>query len=155
MPRQKSQHLPPDRDSELWKLNVHLTRFVNVVFGRKLRPSLALYDAIVSAESAGYTHDDMRLAYWVARCIVGDGWLKSTLQAMGDNALSPDILLRHHGGINPKTGQPAKRWLDELVSRASETNPMLVGSVLGRLPEDMIEGERELLRRNEVPFEER
>lgn len=142
----------PSLESESWKLTEHLTRFTNLVFGRKLRASRALHDAVVSAEESGYTHDEMRLAFWVARCISGETWLKTALQK---DQLSPDIVLRHKGHTNPKTGQPAKRWLDELVSRANETNPLLVGAVLSKLPADMIEGERELLTRMEVAFEER
>jgi hypothetical protein len=105
----------------------------------------------VSAIESGYTHDELRLAFWVARCISGETWLKSAL--MKD--LSPDIVLRHKGHTNPKTGQPAKRWLDELTSRANETNPILVGAVLQKLPAEMIDDERELLKRMEVAFEER
>lgn len=142
----------PEADSESWKLTEHITRFTNVVFGRKLRASRALHDAVVSAEESGYTHDEMRLSFWVARCISGETWLKTALQK---DQLSPDIVLRHKGHTNPKTGQPAKRWLDELTSRANETNPLLVGAVLNKLPPDIIDGERELLTRMEVAFEER
>lgn len=139
-----------DPESESWKLNERLTRFTNAAFGRRLRPSRSLHEAIISAEEAGYTHDEMRLAFWVARCIAGEGWLKVALQ----KDLSPEIVLRHKGHTNPKTGQPARRWLDDLVSRANETSPALVGGVLRKLPPDMNSDERDLLLRMEVPFEE-
>lgn len=143
-----------NKESDSWLLNVHITKFVNAVFGRKGRPSLAMYDAILSAEEAGYSHDDMRLAFWVARCLPGDEWLAKNLHMDGAK-LDPELVLRHHGHINPKTGNPAKRWLDHLTSRADETNPMLVGAVLRKLPPDMIDGERELLQRMKVALEER
>lgn len=143
--------LPFDVESEEWKLTERLTRFTNAAFGRKLRPSRSLYEAVLSAAESGYTFDEMRLAFWVARCISGEGWLKGALQ----NDLSPEIVLRHKGHQNPKTGQPAKRWLDELTSRASETNAALIGAILTKLPADLIEEERALLKRMEVPIEER
>ena len=136
----------PSKDDEHWKLAEHITRFVNNAFGRRLRPSRALYDAIRAAAESGYSSDEMRTAFWVARCLSGDQWLKEVLQ----NDMSPEIVLRHKGGINPKTGSPSKRWLDELLARASETNSSLVVAILGRLPEDMRAGEDELLDRMEV-----
>lgn len=139
-----------DPESETWKLTERLTRFTNAAFGRRLRPSRALHEAVVSAVESRYTFDEMRLAFWVARCISGEGWLKTALQ----EDLSPDIVLRHKGHVNPKSGQPARRWLDELISRANETNPTLIGAVLRRLPADMIEEEAALLKRMEVPYEE-
>jgi len=140
----------PNRDDETWRLNEHVTRFVNVAFGRKLRASRALHDAICSALEAGYSQDEVRIAFWVARCASGDAWLKERIMAAD---IGIEIVLRHKGGMNASTGKPAKRWLDELLSRASETNPSLLAGVLVRLPQDMIDGERKLLRRMEVPVD--
>jgi hypothetical protein len=143
--------VPPSPDDPSWALADRCTKFFNVAFGRKLRTSRALRDAVFSALEAGYSEDDVRIAFWVARCLSGEGWLKDALQ--GD--MSPDVILRFKGGTNPTTGKPAKRWLDELTSRASETKPLMVGNVLARLPQDMIEEERALLGRMSVSIEER
>lgn len=143
MPKRQS----PRRDDETWQLNEHVTRFINAAFGRKLRPSRALHDAICAAIESGYSHDEIRIAFWVARCASGVAWIKDRMMA-GD--ADTEIVLRHKGGMNPSTGKPAKRWLDDLLSRASETNPSLVNGVLTRLPKEMIDGERDLLRRMEV-----
>ena len=148
MKRDKTRDLL--RDEESWSLNEHVTRFVNAAFGRRLRPSRALYDAVRAARESGYTGDECRLAFWVARCVSGDFWIKERLTAA---EIGPEIILRHKGGINNQTGKPAKRWLDDLLSRASETNPRLVSEVLIRLPEDMQDEERQLLERMDVVYD--
>lgn len=142
------------RNEFAWKLNEHLVKFVNAAFGRILRPSRTLYDAIVSALEAGYTEDDLRLAFWCARCISGPLWVKDALMSGYDKgpAASPDHVLRFKGGMNTTTGAPAKRWLDDLVSRAGEVNPITVEMILKSLPQDMQEEERKLLERTGVPI---
>lgn len=140
----------PSETDPLWILTVKITRFMNVAFGRRLRPSRAMYDAIVSATEAGYTEEEIRIAYWTARCIAGDVWLKEALS----KDLSPEIVLRHHGGINPKTGQPAKRWLDDMISRVGETNRVLIAQVYKKLPDDMKEEERKLLEEMNVAWDD-
>ncbi len=127
----------------------HLTRFVNAVYGRKLSGSLGFYESIVSAIDHGYTEDEIRIAFWVVRCLPGDSWLRAKLQ----EGLAPAIVLRHQGGINRVTGSEAKRWLDDMVSRRLEMHPSVVGSVLRKLPDDLREGEEALLKRMEIPHE--
>lgn len=139
------------RNEEAWALTEHVTRFFNSAFNRNLGPSRAIYDAVVGALEAGYSRDELRVAFWVARCVTGDAWMKDALQ----NDMFPDIVLRFKGGMNTKTGVPAKRWLDELTSRAGETNPVLVGAILDRLPPEMRAGEVELLTRNQIVWHER
>lgn len=136
----------PDSQDELWKLTEHITRFVNVAFGRRLRPSRSLYDAVKAAFESGYTNEEMRLAFWVARCLVGDQWIKEVLA----HDMTPELVLRHKGGINSRTGIPAKRWLDEMLARAGETNPTIVEAVVKNLPDDMRDGEVSLLNTMEV-----
>lgn len=142
------------RNDEAWKLNEHLIEFVNNAFGRRLRPSRTLYDAIVAALDAGYQEDDIRLAFWCARCIPGQLWIKDALTAGYDKGsmASPEHVLRFRGGMNNSTGVPAKRWLDDLISRADEVNPVTVEMVLKHLPESIREDERQLLERNKVPI---
>lgn len=139
-----------DKSSREWKLTEHLTRFVNEVFGRRLRPSRAVFDAVVDALDAGYDADELRIAFWAARCLKGE-WIGSELQS----SLPAHVVLRFHGGMNTTTGKPAVRWLDDLSSRAPEMNSRLVGIVLDTLPEDMRESERELLKRQGVTIETR
>lgn len=141
----------PPEDSRTWKLMLHLTRFANAAFGRVLRPSRSLHDAVVAARESQYTEDEIRLAIWVAACLGGEEWIK---QAIKNKTIQLEVLLRHKGGYNQRSGQPAKRWLDDLLSRADETSPALVGHVLRRLPPDMIEEEKALLKRMLVAFEE-
>lgn len=146
----------PGDDDVDWALTRHLTAFVNAAFGRRLRPSLSLYDAVRAAVEAGYTGDEIRLAFWVARC-GNDAWLKDALRADGVTDqrgrtyhMGPDVVLRHKGGLNTMTGNAAKRWLDDLLSRASETSPALVAAILRELPAEMRPDELSLLQRMEV-----
>lgn len=132
------------RDPAIVKLTEHLTTFVNSAFGRRLGilgPSRSLYDAVSSAIDDGYTKDECRIAFWVARCLPGNEWIKTELQA----TLPPEIVLRHCGNTNPVTGKPAVRWLDDLLARAGEINPTLAFAVWRGLPQEMREGEREIL----------
>lgn len=144
----KKVRRPTGAEDPVWKLAEHLTTFVNLVFGRRLRPSRAFYEAIADAlDEGGYTDAELRLAFWVARCLP-EYWMKSALS----EDMSPDIVLRFKGGMNAQTGKPSKKWLDELLSRASETNPTIVGKVLEKLGETptgaaMVDGERDLLKR--------
>lgn len=144
-----AKKIAPNRDSEEWQLTEHVTRFVNETFGRRLRPSRALYDAIHAAIESGYSPQEIRLVFWVARCIAGDLWMKEALS----RDLPPEIALRHKGATNPKTGNPARRHLDELLARASETNAVMVSRILQKLPEDMRDSETALLKEMEVPLD--
>lgn len=144
---------PQSRDPIALALTEHLTTFVNVAFGRRLGllgPSRSLYDAVVSALEDGYTDAEMRLAFWIARCLPGDEWIKMQLQG----TLAPEIVLRHLGKTNPVTGKPSVRWLDDLLARAGEVNPVVVATVLGSLPDDIRQGERELLTQYRIPIQE-
>jgi hypothetical protein len=147
----------PNRKPAEWKLTEHLTKFINNAFERRLRPSRALYDAVIAAKESGYSEDEIRLAFWVVRCVPskeietmgGHVWLKAGLI----NAhLSPELVLRHKGRVNPKTGAETKRWLDDMLSMADETSPNLVGGLLGQLPPEMQGGEKDLLKRMDVQF---
>lgn len=138
-----------ERDDTAWALMLHVTRFVNVTFGRRLGGSRSLYDAIRTAKADGYSDNEIRIAFWVVRCAQDQaGWLTTELSKNG----MPELALRHQGGLN-RWGQPARRWLDELISQARETNGAMVAAILDRLPEDMKAGERELLAAMEVPIE--
>lgn len=135
-------------DPVMAKANVlapHITRFFNVAFGRKTRPgSRLLVDGIFDALKDGYSEDEIRIAFWVARCVTGKAaWLSEALRA----DLLPHIVLRHHGRLNNVTGKEAKRWLDEMLERLPESNVGMMKSLHGMLPEDMRPGERELLAR--------
>lgn len=141
---------PPDREGPTWRLCEHITRFINYAFSRRLRASRALHDAILAAQEGGYNEDEIRLAFWVARCIPGEDWLKDNLR----KSLEPHLVLRYQGRLNTYTGKPAKRWLDDLLSRASETSPSLIKGTLNTLPEDMRAGEIELLERMDVKRDE-
>lgn len=150
-----SQPSAPDKESTEWALTEHITTFANVAFERKLRPSRALYDAILSAKEDGYTDDEIRIVFWVARSVsvVGDelggvAWLKNSLMNHG----SLELVLRHKGRINPITGVAAKRWLDDLLSRIDETNPNVLYAILGQLPNDMRQDEMALFERMGVKY---
>ncbi len=124
----------------------NITHFVNNVFGRKLGlmgPSRSLQQAVQKALDDGYTEDEIRMAFWAARCVTGESWINKQLQ--GD--LQPEIVLRHSGGMNKITGKPAMRWLDDLVEKAAEINKPLVRATLETLPESMRPREEELLKR--------
>jgi hypothetical protein len=142
---------PPSGSDEAWRLTEHITWFVNIAFVRKLRPNRALCDSIRAALESGYSEDEIRLAFWVSRCIAGDHWLK---QKLIEHAVMPELVLRHKGGINIKTGAPAKRWLDELLACAQETNPALIAAILRRIPDDAREGETAMLKRVNVVWGE-
>ena len=124
----------------------NITHFVNKVFGRRLGllgPSRSLREAVQKALEDGYTEDELRMAFWVARCVAGDNWIGSQLQAN----MQPEIVLRHCGGMNKETGKPAARWLDNLIEKAGEINKPLVNATLAILPDDMRLREEELLKR--------
>jgi len=132
-----------------------IIRFVNPAFGRRLSVSRSLCDAIRSALDDGYSPDEIRSVFWVARSLPGEVWIKNALSIDWHNPIPPEMALRHHGGVNPVTGVPAKRWLDELLSRRLETNPQLIGVVLESLPTAIIDTEKPLLERMNIPFEMR
>ena len=106
-----------------------------------------------------YSREEIRIAFWVARCATvgeeeqptGLSWLKENLLTHG----SPELVLRHHGRTNPRTGVPAKRWLDELLARIDETNEVVIGTVLSQLPEDMQKQEESLFEKMEVAYSKR
>lgn len=129
----------------------HITRFFNVAFNRKTRPgSRLLVDGIYDALRDGYSEDEVRIAFWIARCVTGKAaWLSEALRA----DLLPHIVLRHHGRLNNVTGKEAKRWLDEMLERLPEANQSMMRSLFTALPEDMRPGERELLARMGVTIE--
>jgi hypothetical protein len=125
-------------------LSARLVRFFNVAFGRNVRGSREFVDAVSSALNDGYHEDELRLAFWVARCSAGKAaWL--TEQLRGD--MLPHIVLRHHGRLNNVTGKEAKRWLDDLLARAGEANPTMMKALFNQLPADMQDEEQALLVR--------
>lgn len=129
----------------------HVTKFFNVAFGRKTRPgSRLLVDGVYDALKDGYSPDEIRIAFWVARCVTGKAaWLSEALRA----DLLPHIVLRHHGRLNNVTGKEAKRWLDEMLERLPEASTAMMKSLYAILPDDMKQGERELLARMGVQIE--
>jgi inactivated superfamily I helicase len=130
-------------------LTTHLVRFFNVAFGRKIRGSREFIDSVSAALQSGYSEDEIRLAFWVARCTSGKAaWLGENLR----DDLLPHILLRHHGRLNNVTGKEAKRWLDDLLARAGETSSVMVKALYESLPEELQEAERGLLERMEMPW---
>lgn len=129
-------------------LTEHLRKFFNAAFGRNVRSSRLLLDHVSSALSDGYSEDEIRIAFWVARCSTGKStWLCEQLRS---GELLPHIVLRHHGRLNNVTGKEAKRWLDELLARAGEVNMVMVTALLDSLPAEMRPGEEELLARMEL-----
>ena len=121
-----------------------IVRFFNAAFGRRTTGSRELVDALTSALADGYTEDEVRVAFWVARCVTGKAaWLSEQLRA----DLMPHIVLRHAGRLNTVTGKEAKRWLDDLLARRLEVNTTMIKSLLSALPDDMREGEADLLMR--------
>ena len=141
----------PDRESKAWKLTEWVAKFCSAVFNRRFKPSRAVYEQISSAMNEyGYTEDDIKLAYWAAKCIPGE-WLGLKIEA---REIGPDLVVRHKGGHNSITGKPAKQWLDDLTSRSGEMNPVIVGRVLNfALPQEMREEEKELLDREGIKYE--
>jgi len=132
------------RHPEAEELAAHLVRFFNAAFGRNIRGSREFIDSVSAALNSGYAKDELRLAFWVARCSAGKAaWL--TEQLRGD--MLPHIVLRHHGRLNNVTGKEAKRWLDDLLARAGEANPTMTKALLNLLPADMREEELALLTR--------
>jgi len=122
-----------------------LTRFFNVAFGRNIRGSREFTHAVSTALWDGYHADELRLAFWVARCSTGKAaWLGEQLR--GD--MLPHIVLRHQGRLNNVTGKEAKRWLDDLLARANEANRPMMQALFASLPEEMKEDEAQLLTRN-------
>ncbi len=132
---------------ETAQLAVHITRFFNTAFERSTRSSRLLVDAVDAALRDGYTKDEIRVVYWIAATVVGEAsWLRTMLK----DGLLPHIVLRHTGRLNTVTGKESKRWLDELLARAPETSPVMVQAIMDNLPEDMREGELDLLKRMEI-----
>jgi hypothetical protein len=147
----KKDKLVPERMEAAERISEHITAFFNAAFGRRTRPSRQLADAVYSALSDRYREDEIRLAYWVARCLTGKAsWLSEKLRT----DMLPHIVLRHSGAVNSHTGKPSVRWLDDLLARASEAHPNLIKALLVSLPESMQAGERELLARMEIPIGE-
>lgn len=133
------------------RLTAHITRFFNAAFGRHTTGSRELVDAVLSALADGYSEDEIRIAYWIARCVTGKAaWLSEQLRS----GLMPGIVLRHHGRLNNITGKEAFRWLDDLLARRLETNRAMMKSLWASLPEDMKEDERALLARMGVTIEQ-
>jgi hypothetical protein len=129
-----------------YRIADNVTNFVNKAFGRKLGlmgPSRSLQQAVQKALNNGYTEDEIRIAYWAARCVPGESWINKQLHA----DLQPEIILRHSGGMNKITGKPAVRWLDDLVEKAAEINKPLARATLEILPECMRMSEEALLGR--------
>jgi hypothetical protein len=123
-------------------LTVHLVEFFNVAFSRNIRGSREFSESVSAALWDGYTPDEIRLAFWVARCSTGKAaWLGEQLR--GD--LLPHIVLRHHGRLNNVTGKEAKRWLDDLLARAGEINVPMMKSLFNSLPDRLKDNEQALL----------
>ena len=141
----------PNRESPAWKLTEWVARFCSAVFDRRLRPSRAVYEEIVSATlDHGFTAAEIKLAFWACKCVRGN-WVGTRLEA-GD--VGPALVLRHRGGHNKETGKPAQRFLDDLLERVEEMNPVTVGHVLRHLiPEDMINDEERLLKNEGIKYE--
>ena len=126
------------------RLSLHITRFFNAAFGRRTTGSRELVDAVTGALADGYSEDEIRIAFWIARCVTGKAaWLSEQLRS----DLMPHIVLRHHGRLNNVTGKEAKRWLDDLLARRLEVNTQMLKSLLGIVPPDMQADEIELLKR--------
>lgn len=129
------------------RLAQHITSFFNVAFGRRTTGSRELVDAVAGALADGYSEDEIRIAFWIARCVTGKAsWLSDQLRA----DLMPHIVLRHHGRLNNITGKEAKRWLDDLLARRLEANQGMVRQLLDRLPTHLQAEEIELLKRTGV-----
>lgn len=123
-------------------LSITLIRFFNLAFGRNVRGSREFIESVSTALWAGYYPDELRIAFWVARCSSGKAsWLGEQLR--GD--MLPYIVLRHQGRLNNVTGKEAKRWLDDLLARAGEMNPVMVKALLEVLPEDVRASEGAML----------
>jgi hypothetical protein len=119
-----------------------LTKFFNVAFQRKTAGGIEFLGEIIRALRDGYGPEELRVAYWVARCLTGKAsWLSGALR--GD--LLPSIVLRHDGGINPKTGKPAVRWLDDMLARRMEVSHAMVQALYDNLPDDLKESEKEIV----------
>lgn len=103
-----------------------IVKFVNLAWGRRLRSSLGLVEAVQDALDVGYTPDQIRGVYWSAAC--QDGFIRGVLTAAEGG--SPELCLRHKGGTNPETGKSAKRWLDLLWETVSEMRPNLISELL-------------------------
>ena len=141
----------PDRSSDAWLLAERITKFVNSAFGRKLGrlgPSRNLVDAVQAALDNGYSQEEIRMAFWAARCIPRT-WIGEQLA----QSIQPELALRHKGGMNTITSKPAVRWLDDLVEKVGEINPRIAAAVLKNLPEEMQATEAELLQSLEISIE--
>jgi hypothetical protein len=129
---------------EAERLAGRLVKFFNVAFERNIRGSREFIHSVSAALWSGYHQDELRLAFWVARCSTGKAaWLCEQLR--GD--MLPHIVLRHHGRLNNVTGKEAKRWLDDLLARAGEANQPMMKALFESLPEDMKDDEAALLTR--------
>lgn len=152
MEKEKKRPIHPEAKD----LAIHLVKFFNVAFGRnigKIRPegsdeflyhvSEALWDK--------YSNDEIRIAFWIARCLTGNAaWLSEQLRS---GSVLPHVVLRHKGRLNNQTGKEAKRWLDDLIARAGEANQVMMKSLFGTLPESMHDEERDLLARMGMELE--
>ena len=132
-----------------------VVKFVNLTWGRRLRPSLGLVQAVDEALEAGYEPDQVRAVFWAAAC-GADDFMKRVLHPR--EGRGPELALRHKGGTNPDTGKPAVRWLDSLWEKVGEMNPDAVLSLLARLrregmTEVEVEEEKALLFRVDAPME--
>ncbi len=137
----KDRGTHPDAEA----LAAKLICFFNAAFGRNIRGSREFVHSVSSALWDGYHSDELRLAFWVARCSTGKAaWLGEQLR--GD--MLPHIILRHHGRLNNVTGKEAKRWLDDLLARANEANQPMMQALFVSLPEEMRDDEKQLLMRN-------
>ena len=127
-----------------------IVRFFNFAFNRNVRGSRELLHHVSTALKNGYAEDELRLAFWVARCSTGKAsWLSDQLKS----DLLPHIVLRHQGRLNNITGKEAKRWLDDLLARAGEINVPMMKALFNSLPDDMKDSEQALLVRMGMRWE--
>jgi hypothetical protein len=130
------------RFEEAQVLMEQIRQFFNVAFQRRLVGGWDWLECLIKALKDGYTPGEIRVAYWVARCLPGkSSWLATVLRDGG----SPLMVLRHDGGINPVTGVPAKRWLDDLLMRRMEVSAPMVQMLYNNLPPELKESEREII----------
>jgi hypothetical protein len=123
---------------------LYVTQFFNIAFNRRTVGSRELVDAITAALRDGYSEDEIRVAFWIARCVTGKAsWLSEQLRS----DLMPHIVLRHQGRLNNITGKEAKRWLDDLLARRLEANQGMMKALFESLPEEMQDEESKLLNR--------
>lgn len=143
-PKKKKKQYKKFTHPDAEALAKHLIRFFNIAFRRNIRGSREFVDAVSDALNDKYPADEIRLAFWVARCSSGKAtWLSERLRT----DMLPHIVLRHHGRVNNQTGKEAMRWLDDLLARANEASKSMLQALFESLPDDMKPGEKELLDR--------